>query len=411
MKQDLFTLSNGLRVVIHEDHSYPIAAVNVLYEVGARNETPDKTGFAHLFEHLMFGGSAHVPDFDKAIQRAGGSNNAFTTQDFTNYFISVPVANIETALWLESDRMLSLNFDPKVLEVQRKVVVEEFKQRIFNPPYGQVSHDLYSMAYEVHPYQWPTIGKDIRHIEEATMEDVRSFFARFYVPENAILVIAGAIPAAKALELARKWFESIPAGKHAKAPIPQEPAQTTARRRIVEKDVPANAIFRAFKTGTRTDSTYYADDLVTEVVGRNRSSRLQEQLVHKSQLFSSISSYANGALDNGLLIVSGQLKDHVAPEQAEQALDQLLYEELHTNPISQEELDLAKNQIISGLLFSRLELLNRAMGIAYATMIGNPDLAYEEEKIYDAVSLEQVRQRAAEVFNPTTCSTLWYQRA
>ncbi|PZR19073.1 MAG: peptidase M16, partial [Azospira oryzae] len=309
-----FTLANGLRVFVHEDPSVQIAVMNILYDVGSRDERADKTGFAHLFEHLMFGGSVNIPSYDEPLQLVGGENNAFTNTDITNYYLTVPAANIETGFWLESDRMLSLSFDPKVLEVQRKVVIEEFKQRYLNQPYGDVWLKLRPLAYKTHPYLWATIGKEISHIENATMDDVKEFFFSHYVPNNAIMVVAGNVTTDQVKALSEKWFAPIPAGKREKRQLPVEKKQTEKRTLNVEADVPSNALYKACHMGGRFDEDYYASDLLSDILSRGHSSRFYQQLVQEKEIFTSVSSFVTGTIDPGLFVVSGRIRDGITME-------------------------------------------------------------------------------------------------
>src|SRR5688572_8351862 len=299
-----FTLANGLRVIVHEDHTVQIAVLNILYDVGSRDEREDKTGFAHLFEHLMFGGSANIANYDEPLQRVGGENNAFTNTDITNYYLTVPAANLETGFWLESDRMLSLSFDPQVLDVQRKVVVEEFKQRYLNQPYGDVWLKLRPLAYKVHPYQWATIGKEVSHIENATLEDVREFFFKYYVPNNAILVVAGNVTVEQIKHLSEKWFGPIKSGKINRN-LPLEPVQQERRFMEIKAPVPADAFYKAWHMPGRFHEDYYATDLLSDLFGRGQSSRLYQKLVKEKEIFTSVSSFVMGTVDPGLFVVSG----------------------------------------------------------------------------------------------------------
>src|SRR6187551_1723049 len=335
---DSFTLDNGLRVIVHEDPTVEIAVLNILYDVGSRDERPDKTGFAHLFEHLMFGGSKNIPNYDEPLQRVGGENNAFTNTDITNYYLTVPATNIETGFWLESDRMLSLSFDPKVLEVQRKVVIEEFKQRYLNQPYGDVWLKLRPLTYQVHPYKWATIGKEISHIENATMDDVKDFFFHHYRPNNAILVVAGNVKMDQVKKLSEKWFGPIPSGKAKIRRLTEEPAQKSKRVLEVEADVPANALYKAWHVPGRFDNDYYSSDLMSDILGRGHSSRLYQQLVQEKEIFTSISSFLTGTIDPGLMVVSGRLRDGVAFETAEQELENVL-QAVVRDGVTKEELE------------------------------------------------------------------------
>ena len=316
-----FTLNNGLKVLVHQDKSTPIVAFNLLYNVGARDESEDQTGFAHLFEHLMFGGSENIPNFDEPLQRVGGNNNAFTSNDITNYYITIPKNNIETAFWLESDRMLKLAFTDKSLEVQRSVVIEEFKQNYLNQPYGDVWLLLRPLAYQVHPYKWATIGKEISHIENATMDDVKSFFYQHYLPNNAILSVAGDVEVEEIKSLCKKWFEDIPSGNVAKRNLPKEPKQTEPRRLKVERDVPANTIYKAYKMCNKKGADYYITDLLSDILSQGKSSRLYISLVKEQKLFSEISAYILGCFDDGLLVIDVNLRDGVSFEDAENSIN------------------------------------------------------------------------------------------
>src|SRR4051812_30424140 len=338
-----YKLPNGLRVIVHQDVSTPLACVNILYDVGARDEDEKMTGFAHLFEHLMFGGSINVPSYDEPLQLVGGENNAFTTNDITNYYCTVPAENIETAFWLESDRMLSLAFTEKSLEVQRNVVIEEFKQRYLNQPYGDVWLLLRPLAYKVHPYKWATIGKEISHIENAVMDDVKSFFHEHYNPSNAIMVVAGNVETANVKQLAEKWFESIEAGKKTKRNLPVEPKQTEPRRLTVEKDVPANAIYKAYHMCSRRDKEYHTVDILSDILSRGNSSRLYKSLIKDKQLFTDINAYVMGDIDKGLFVVSGKISDGVKVEDAENAIQQEL-DKMKNEFVTDTELQKCKNK-------------------------------------------------------------------
>ncbi|MDN4166243.1 pitrilysin family protein [Cytophagales bacterium LB-30] len=402
-----FTLANGLQVFVHEDHSLPMAAVNLLYKVGSRDEREDKTGFAHLFEHLMFGGSKHIPSYDEPLQKVGGENNAFTSPDITNYYITLPSSNLETAFWLESDRMLSLNFDPEVLEVQRKVVIEEFKQRYLNQPYGDVWLKLRPHCYKVHPYRWATIGKDISHIEQATMEDVQSFFFTFYRPNNAILVVAGDVTLDQVKALSEKWFGPIEAGKAYKRNILQEPVQTEARLLEVEANVPLNAFYKAFHMPARGENAYYTADLLSDLLGRGKSSRLYDRLVKRDKVFNSISAFVTGSIDPGLLMINGNLNEGVDFAAAEKAVNEIL-EEVINQGIEEAELSKVKNQAEASLAFGEVELLNRAMNLAYAAFLGNPDLINQEADIIERITASEIQDMARKILVPSNCCTMYY---
>lgn len=403
-----FTLPNGLQVFVHEDKATPLAAVNIMYNVGSRDEQEDKTGFAHLFEHLMFGGSKHIASYDEPLQRVGGENNAFTSADVTNYYITLPALNLETAFWLESDRMMSLNFDPKVLEVQRKVVIEEFKQRYLNQPYGDVWLKLRPLAYQKHPYRWNTIGKEIKHIEEATLDDVRKFFFKFYLPNNAIMVVAGNVTFEQVKELSEKWFGPIPAGEKYLRKLPAEPRQTEARLEMTEGDVPLDAIYKTYHMPGRTDIRYYTADLLSDILGRGKSSLFYDSLVKEQKLFSDISAYVTGSLDPGLLVISGKLRPGITHKQAEEAIAAII-EEVQEKGVSKEELAKVKNQAEASLVFSEVDLLNRAMNLAFGALMGDPDLVNKEGDLIQAVTADGIKAMARKILVPTNCSTLHYK--
>ena len=403
-----FTLANGLQVYVHEDRATPLAAVNIMYNVGSRDEDESKTGFAHLFEHLMFGGSENIESYDEPLQRVGGENNAFTSPDVTNYYITIPSLNLETAFWLESDRMMSLNFNPKVLEVQRKVVIEEFKQRYLNQPYGDVWLKLRPLAYKNHPYRWATIGKEIKHIEDATLEDVQKFFYKFYLPNNAIMVVAGNVSFEQVKELSEKWFGPIPAGKEYVRELPAESRQTEARLEVAEGDVPQDAIYKAFHMPGRTDKRYYTADLLSDVLGRGKSSLLYDELVMEKKIFSEVSGYVTGSLDPGLLVISGKLRPGISHEQAEEEIA-VIIDKVKERGISEEELQKVKNQAESSLVFSEVDLLNRAMNLAFGALMGDPDLVNKEGAYIQEVTAADVRAMAREILVPENCSTLHYK--
>ena len=403
-----FTLANGLKVLVHEDPTTPMAVLNILYDVGARDEDPDQTGFAHLFEHLMFGGSVNIPSYDEPLQRVGGENNAFTSNDITNYYITLPAVNLETAFWLESDRMLSLAFSEKSLDVQRNVVCEEFKQRYLNQPYGDVWLKLRPLAYQTHPYQWATIGKELSHIENARMEDVKAFFHRFYVPANAIMVVAGAVKLSEVKQLTERWFGPIPGGEKPKRNLPQEPAQTTARQEVLTAKVPLNAIYKAFHMPARNDKDYYAADLLSDILSRGNSSRLYRKLLKEQKLFSDINAYHLGSIDPGLMVVEGKL----APDLSMEAADEAIWAELDlikTELVSEEELNKVKNKMESTMVFAEMSLLDKAMNLAYFELLGDAKELNQEVDKYLRVSAEEIRQVARKIFCPENSSTLYYK--
>jgi zinc protease len=401
------TLANGLKVIVHEDRSTPLVAVNILYNVGARDEQPDKTGFAHLFEHLMFGGSKNIPVFDEPLQNAGGENNAFTSNDITNYYETLPSNNVETALWLESDRMNQLDFDSDALDVQRKVVCEEFKEHYINQPYGDVWHKLRHLAYTNHPYQWPTIGKELKHVEDATRNDVEQFFFKYYRPNNAILVLGGNISPDEGFALAEKWFRDIPAGPQLEKKIPTEPKQTEARFLEVQADVPVTALYKAYHMPARYQDEYFAADLLSDVLSAGRSSRLYHPLVKEKKLFSEISAYVTGSLDPGLLVIEGKLANGVDIKKAEAEL-QVVLDEVMSKKISDDELQKQKNRIESQMEFAETEVLNKAMNLAYAELLGDANIANTEKEQYLAVTPEQILRQAQSILRKDNCSTMYY---
>lgn len=405
---DSFTLNNGLRFFVIHDKATPMAAVNILYDVGARDEDADQTGFAHLFEHLMFGGSINIPKYDEPLQRAGGENNAFTNSDITNYYLTLPKENLETAFWLESDRMLNLAFSEKSLQVQRQVVTEEFRQNYLNQPYGDVWLLLKPLVYKVHPYQWNTIGKEISHIEKARLSDVKQFYKRFYNPNNAIVVVAGDVETKKVEKLAQKWFGSIEAGEKNLRMLPKEPKQTKARRLEVQRDVPQTAIYKAYHMCGRKDEDFYASDLISDLLGSGQSSRLFKSLVRQKQYFTEINAFVTGDIDPGLLIITGKVHKEVAITQAEAALV-IEIEKLRQKAPAVKELRKVKNRVISANTFGSISALNKAMNLAYFAHIGMPELINTVTEKYEQVKADDVLRNAKEILNPDNCSTLVYE--
>ncbi len=401
------TLSNGLEVIVHEDPSTPLVTINILYKVGARDEDPDRTGFAHLFEHLMFGGSVNIPDYDGPLQLAGGDNNAFTNNDITNYYLTLPAQNIETGFWLESDRMLSLAFSEKSLEVQRNVVIEEFKQRYLNQPYGDVWLLLRPLAYKVHPYQWATIGKDISHIENAKVEDVRNFFYKYYCPDNAILVVAGNVKPEEIFSLAEKWFGEIKRMIAGRTPYATEPQQTEYRELTVEREIPFDSVYRAYHMCSRLDPQFYAVDLLSDVMSRGKSSRLYNTLVKEKKLFSEISAYPTSDFDKGLFIIEGKILKGISMNDAEAGIDEVIQKFVSEN-ISDEELEKVKNKVESTIEFSEMDLAGRALNLAVAAYMGNTSLINTELEYYRKVTADEIRLQAGSLFKKTNCSTLRY---
>ena len=401
-------LDNGLRIVHSEDKDTRMVAINVLYDVGARDEHPEHTGFAHLFEHLMFGGSIHIPDYDTHVQNAGGENNAWTNNDITNYYITLPKQNVETGFWLESDRMLSLDFSEKSLEVQRHVVIEEFKQRNLNQPYGDVGHLVRGMAFKKHPYQWPTIGKEPAHIENATLDEVKDFFFRFYAPNNAILSVTGNISFEETIALAEKWFGPIPRRDVRPRNLPEEPQQTEERRLVVERNVPVDALYMAFHKCDRRHPDYHTFDLMSDILCNGRSSRLIQHLVQQKQVFSSIDAYISGSIDNGLIQIGGKPAPGVSLEEAEAAVWQEL-EAMKTERIDESELEKVKNRYESEQIFSNINYLNVATNLAFFELIGQAeDINHEVEK-YRAITAERIMEVSKQTFVRENCSVLYYK--
>ena len=402
------TLENGLRIVHNEDNATQMVAINVLYNVGARDEDPEHTGFAHLFEHLMFGGSVHIPDYDAPVQNAGGENNAWTNNDITNYYITLPHQNAEIGFWLESDRMLSLDFNSKSLEVQRQVVIEEFKQRHLNQPYGDVGHLVRGMAYTRHPYQWPTIGKEIAHIAQATLDEVKDFFFRFYAPNNAILSVTGHITFEETVELAKKWFGPIPQREVKVRNLPQEPEQTAERRMTVERNVPVDAIYMVFPMCSRLHPDYYAYDMLSDLLSNGRSSRFIQHLVQDKKIFNGIDAYISGSIDAGLFHIAGKPCAGVSLEEAEGAIWKELRAIAQEN-VEAEELQKVKNRYESEQIFSNLNYLNVATNLAFFELLRHAEDINTEVDRYQAVTAQRIKEVAQQTFVPEHCSVLYYQ--
>jgi zinc protease len=402
-----FILKNGLRVLVHVDTSTPTAAFNLLYDVGSRDESPDKTGFAHLFEHLMFGGSKHIKDFDTHIQRAGGENNAFTNSDMTNFYMTMPAQNLETAFWMESDRMLALTIHKKALNTQRKVVVEEFKETTLDEPYGDIWHHLGEMAFSTHPYRYPTIGKEPAHIEQATLEDVKDFYKRFYTPNNAILVIAGNVTFENVRFLAEKWFGEIPAGEKYIRNLPQEPPQTAQKRKILKQAIPVPAIYMAFHAPARLAADYHATDMLTDVLSTGSSSRLYRRLLKEQRVFTEIDCYQTGTADAGLLVVEGKPAEGVSLEKAEAAIWVEL-DLLKTELVQSVELQKFKHKLESQQTFGDIGALNKAMNLAYFEWLGNADWINNEIDAYLKIEALDIQMVAQKYLHEWNCSVLYY---
>lgn len=408
VKFEKFILENGLTVILHRDKTTPMVAMNIIYKVGSRDEHPEKTGFAHLFEHLMFGGSVNISKYDEPLQQAGGENNAFTNSDFTNYYLTLPKNNIETAFWLESDRMLSLAFTEKSLEVQRQVVIEEFKQNYLNQPYGDVYMLLKPMAYKKHPYRWNTIGKELSHIENATMNDVKSFYAKYYNPNNAVLSVAGDIDFEHVKNLSKKWFGDIEPGEELARHYTLEPDSRTYNEKIVDRPVPQNAIYMCWKMPARTNEGFYATDLISDVLSNGNSSRLFQNLIKKKKLFSEINAFVTGDIDPGLFIISGKLINGAGKTEAESAICEEL-ENMKNHYVDDDELLKVKSKIEANLIFSRLSVLNKAMQLAYYEMLGDANKWNRELEHYQAVSKELILKQANALFLKKNQNTLYYR--
>lgn len=389
MKINRYKLANGLRIVHTEVKTTQMVALNVLYDVGSRDENPDHTGFAHLFEHLMFGGSVHVPDYDEPLQRAGGENNAWTNTDITNYYLTVPMQNVETGFWLESDRMLALHFSQHSLDVQRDVVMEEFKERCLNKPYGDVSHLLRALAYKVHPYQWPTIGKDLSHIANATLSEVRSFFYRYYAPNNAILAVTGNISFDKVKMLSEKWFGPIPRRRVRRRQLPQEPEQREERRQTVERNVPVDALYMTYKMCERRHPDYYAFDILSDILSNGTSSRLTQRLVKDRKLFTSVDCYIMGTMDAGMFQIEGKMAPGISLEQGEEAIRSEL-NILTKEPVEKNELEKVKNKFEAEHIFGLISYLNIATNLAYFELCGKAEELLDEVARYRSVTTDQL---------------------
>lgn len=401
------TLSNGLRVIAHPNQHSQLGAFNLMYDVGARDEQPDKTGFAHLFEHLMFGGSANIPDYDAIAQRMGAENNAFTNNDITNYYLTFPANQLETAFWLESDRMLQLDFSERSLEVQRQVVIEEFKQRYLNQPYGDVWLKLRPLAYKKHPYQWATIGKEVSHIENATLADVEAFFYKHYRPDNAVLAVSGPYAPDQVFALAEKWFGGIPASGRPARKLPTEPKQLAERRLQVQAEVPVDALYMAFHMPGKGKAGFYAADLLSDVLSRGKSARLYRRLVKEQGMFSQLQAYVSGDQDPGLFVINGQLvkgKSMADAEQAVWAELRRLQEEL----VAEQELQKNLNQIEASLVFAETQGLNVAMNLCYFTLMGDVSAINHEIEHYRAITVRDLQVQAKQLFTPQNASILEY---
>ena len=402
-----YRLDNGLRLIVHEDRSTPLVAMNVLYDAGSRDEDPSLTGMAHLVEHLMFGGTGNIPEYDLPLQLAGGENNAFTNNDITNYYLTLPSGNIETAFWLESDRMLAPDFTGRKLDVQKSVVIEEFKQRYLNQPYGDAMLLLRPLAYTTHPYRWPTIGIDPSHIERIRLEDVQHFFSRHYNPGKAILTLTGNITPERAYDLTKLWFGSVPPGEPHARSLPSEPVQTEERRMTVERNLPASAIYKAWHMGSRSGPDFHTMDMITDLLAGGESGRLYNRLVRDLNLFSEINAYITSDLDPGLVIVTGKIMKGVNVEKAEKAVIQVIDELKDTVP-TDTEIDKVKNRYESSSVLSNTSILNKALNLSVYELLGDASRINREVENYRAVSRPMIRDAAIRYLNPENCSTLYY---
>lgn len=404
-----FTLPNGLRIIVHEDRSTPLVTMNLLYDVGSRDEDPEWTGLAHLFEHLMFGGSVNISDFDMPLQLVGAENNAFTNSDITNYYINIPADNIETAFWLESDRMLGLNFSQKGLDTQKNVVIEEYKQRYLNQPYGDAILMLRPLAYRVHPYRWSTIGLDITHIEKVGLGQVKDFFYSHYAPNNAILSLAGSITPERAIQLANKWFGPIERRELKKRILPVETFQNEERRLTAEKDVPADAMYKVWHTDSRLSPDFQTLDLLTDILSGGESGRLNTRLVREKKLFSEINAYITSDLDPGLLILHGNIMKDIDIEHAEKAVNELIEELKMPGSIPLEEIDKVKNRFESSTVFANTSALNKAVNLAFYELLEKPEMINSEIEIYRQINPEMIEDAARRYLSAANCSTLYYK--
>jgi len=407
IKYKKYILKNGLTLLIEQDNSTAMAAVDVLYKVGSKNESPEKTGFAHLFEHLMFGGSDHAPNYDEPLQMAGGENNAYTNSDYTNFYNSLPVQNIETALWLEADRMAHLTLNPKSLAVQKKVVTEEFKEVCLNKPYGDAWHHMSDLCFKVHNYRWPTIGLKIDHIADANLEDVAQFYETHYNPSNAILSISSPMDPDEVLRLARQWFEDISSGTKPDNQLASEPKQTEMREKTIYADVPMPMILMAFHMPGRTSDQYYACDLISDILANGKSSRFYQHLIKNKQIFSDIDCYISGSRDSGLIIIEGRPMPGITMKQAYKEI-WLELDKLKNIRVEAKELEKLKNKVISSLCISDLSVLNKSMSMAYFEYLGQLDLMNEQESLYESVDSDMISQIAKEYLVEKNLNVLYY---
>ena len=415
-------LANGLRLIVHEDHSTPLASCNVVYNVGSRDENPDMTGMAHLFEHFMFTGSRNIADFDAQLQRVGAINNAYTTQDITHYYITLPAVNIEHALWLESDRMLELAFQQEKLDIQKHVVIEEFKENFLNRPYGDMWMLYNQFYFQKHPYQWLPIGKEISHIEKVTMDNMKAFFYTFYRPNNAVLTISGNVKFEEIVPLVEKWFGAIPAGpvssvetRHGTSlqdtrekQFPQEDPPTQHRLFEVHRKVPADMLFKGWPTCGRLDSDFYAYDMLSDLFGSGQSSYLYKKFVMEEAVFTDISAYITGTLDPGIFIIGGRPAEGVSIEEADQKLNDFLYQ-LPENCISAHDLQKVKNRVESIILQNDIKIEDRSSSLAVAESFSCAEDFNDETNRYFAVTEEQINTLCHNIFRQEQEATMFYR--
>ncbi len=407
VKYNRFVLDNGLILIINEDNSTPLVAVNILYKVGSRDEQPNKTGFAHLFEHLMFGGSKNISSFDETLQMVGGENNAFTTSDITNYYITLPSDNIETALWIESDRMLELDFSEEKLNIQQNVVIEEYRQRYLNQPYGDIWLLIRPLAFKRHPYKWPTIGENIEHIQKANSEDVRNFFYSHYAPNNAVLTLSGNISSGKGYDIVNKWFGDIEKRLVIPGNYKREPEQTEGRKITVYRKVPYDAIYKAWHIRDRLSKDYYVSDLITDLLSGGKSSRLYQSLVKEKKIFSEINAFVTGDIDPGLLIIGGKIMDGINIEEADGEIIEII-NSVKANKVGERELRKVQNRFETTILQGNANILNKAMGLSYFEMLGDAELLNDETSKYCIINQDDICNNAKTVFKESNCSTIFY---
>ena len=401
------TLANGLHVLVHEDRTTPLAACTIVYRVGSRDEDPACTGIAHLMEHFMFSGSDHAPDFDLALQKVGAINNAYTSQDLTCYYIVLPANNIETALWLESDRMAALSFSQQGLDVQKQVVMEEFKETCLNQPYGDLMMHVYGLSYRNHPYQWLPIGKELSHIEQVDMNIIRRFHDTFYCPANAILVVAGNVHAEEIFAMADKWFGDILPGRQNPHRYPQESPSKENRLKVVEKPVPDDMLFKSWLMPARTGADYCAYDLLSDILGTGQSSYLYRKFVMENRLFTDISASVSGSADKGLFFINGRPAEGISIEQADEQLTKYLADFQFNDKLSY-DLQKVKNNAESIILERNLKVEDRANTLATGEFYSRAEDFADERTGYFAVTEEDIRRITETMFKRECGNTLYY---